>query len=116
MGTTGEVMLINNMQLHIAVVRYYHRLDQLEDVITNNNLYLINNQYGSFVTNNDLGFRLAKNGQIDKNYRLTAEKKYLLKSQLRGRMIASEDIKYHCLDQLNETVKLIDQINQYLNP
>jgi hypothetical protein len=114
MGSTGGFVLIRNLELQNAIVRYYKQLDYTEAVVNNNNLFLIDNQFGSFVFNNDLKFRLSKNGLMDTDYELNPEKLFTLKSQLEGRRKASQSIQSICELQLEATEKLIQLINDEL--
>ena len=115
MSSTGNIALIRNSVLQNAIVRYYKQLDYTTSVINNNNLFLIDNQFGHFVFNNGLGFRLTENGMIDTGYIMSPLQKFTLKSQLRGRWAASQSIQAKCKLQLEATEELIQFIEDELN-
>jgi len=114
MGYNGAIVLLHGQILQNEIVRYYQQLDYTTAVINNNNLFLIDNQFGSFVANNSLGFRLNKDGNVDAGYSLSPEQRFTLQSQLFGRRKASESIVRLCKLQLEATEKLIQQIDNSL--
>lgn len=115
MGATGNIDLISSSELQNAIVRYYKQLDYTASVINNNNLFLIDSQFGSFVVNNTLGFKLHEDGTMDSSYIMSPEQRFTLQSQLNGRKKASVSIQRLCNSQLEETKKLIQSITNALN-
>lgn len=115
MFSTGDIMLVHNPDLQNAIVRYYKQLDYSASVINNNNLFLIDNQFGNFVFNNALGFKLNEDGMMDMTYIMSPEQKFTLKSHLRGRSKASQSIQNICNLQFEATEKLIQLIENALN-
>jgi hypothetical protein len=115
MGTTGDIVLISNPNLQNAIVRYYKQLEYTASVINNNNLFLIDNQFGNFVFNNALGFRLNEDGMMDMGYIMSPEQRFTLRSHIMGRGKASQSIQTKCNLQLKETEKLIQLIDNSLN-
>jgi hypothetical protein len=113
MGSTGDIVLISDPDLQNAIVRYYKQLDYTASVINNNNLFLIDNQFGNFVFNNVLGFRLNEDGMMDTGYIMAPEQRFTLKTQLRGRQKASQSIQLKCNLQLEATEKLIQLIKEH---
>ena len=111
----GNETLITNSELQVEIVKYYQLLDYTSSVINNNNLYRVNSQFGNFVVNNELGFRLTKEGKIDHNYTLSPEQRYTLKKQLDGRRYSANNNAKKCAILLKGTKILIDLIDQELN-
>ena len=114
MGSNGAIVLLHGQVLQNEIVRYYQQLDYTTAVINNNNLFLIDSQFGNFVANNSLGFRLDKDGNIDADYSLNPKQSFTLQSQLLVRRTASESIVRLCKFQLEATEKLIQQIDSSL--
>lgn len=114
MGYNGAIVLLHGQVLQNEIVRYYQQLDYTTAVINNNNLFLIDNQFGNFVTNNSLGFRLNKDGNVDAGYTMSPEQMFTLQSQLQGRKKASESIVRLCKLQQKATEKLMQQIDSSL--
>lgn len=83
-------------------------------VINNNNLYRTNSQFGNFVVNNDLGFRLNNDGQLNLNYVISPEQRYTLNKQLHGRRYSSTNNINKCMKQMDLTKTLIQLINKEL--
>lgn len=115
MVSTGTMVLIKNPELQNDIVNYYQQLDYTTRVVNNNNLFLIDNQFGSFVVNNSLGFRLKPDGEMDMNYTMTPEQRFTLQIQLSNRQNVSENMVRICKIQLEETEKLIQRIEDNLN-
>jgi hypothetical protein len=82
--------------------------------VNNNNLYRVNGQFGSFVVNNDLGFRINHNGELDTLYALSPEQRFSLKKQLDGRRYSSTNNRDKCITQLEKTNTLIELIDKEL--
>lgn len=114
MGYNGAIVLLHGQALQNEIVRYYQQLDYTTAVINNNNLFLIDSQFGNFVANNSLGFRLNNDGSVDASYIMSPEKKFTLQSQLQGRKKSSESIVRLCKLQMEATDKLIQQIDNSL--
>lgn len=104
---TGNIMLIRDADLMDQIARYYNGLEYTKSVVNNNNLFLVDSQFGAFVANNRLGFRMLDNGVLDESYELSPESKFTLKSQLHERTMASGSIKDISLRQLKVTAELI---------
>lgn len=115
MVSTGTMVLIKNPELQNAIVNYYQQLDYTTKVVNNNNLFLIDNQFGSFVVSNSIGFRLKPDGQMDTDYSMTPEQRFTLKVQLSSRNNVSKNMVRICNLQLEATEKLIQTINNTLN-
>jgi uncharacterized membrane-anchored protein YhcB (DUF1043 family) len=114
MGYNGAIVFLHGQVLQNEIVRYYQQLDYTTAVINNNNLFLIDNQFGNFVVNNSLGFRLTKDGNIDEAYTMGPEQRFTLQRQLSIRSKASLSIVKLCNQQLEATDKLIQQIDYSL--
>ncbi len=96
MDRNGDKNLIQNAKLQNAIVRYYQQLDYVTQVINNNNLFIIDGQFGPFVSNNSLNIKLARNGLIDNKQKIAPGKKLQLRNQLQMRKVVSENIHRLC--------------------
>lgn len=114
LGLDGTTTIISNSDLQNEIVKYYQLLDYTRSVISNNNLYRINSQFGSFVVNNELGFRLNQDGQLDQNYVISPQQRFTLKKQLDGRRYSSKNNVDKCLIQMDNTKILIKLIEKEL--
>jgi hypothetical protein len=114
LGLDGNTSVITNSDLQQEIVRYYQLLDYTMSVINNNNLFRTNSQFGIFVVNNTLGFRLNNDGQIDMNHELSPEQRYTLKKQLDGRKYSSVNNIEKCVLQMNKTEALIQLFDNEL--
>ena len=115
MDNTGGEKLIRNSSLRHAIVRYYQRLDYVTLVINNDNLFNTDSQFGAFVTNNSLNIKLNRNGQIDKDQKISPEKRMELKNQLVTRKLVSQNIYKLCRDLQEKTKHLIQLIDKELH-
>jgi hypothetical protein len=115
MVNTGDIVLITNSDLQNAMVRYYQQLDYTAAVINNNNLFVIDSQFGAFVESNGFGFRMNSDGEVDESYRLSPEKRFTLNSELIARKKASVSIARLSQLQLEATMELIALLNEELN-
>jgi hypothetical protein len=114
LGLDGNTRIISNSDLQNEIVKYYQLLDYTMLVINNNNLYRTNSQFGTFVVNNDMGFRLNNDGQMDLNYAISPEQRYTLKKQLDGRRYSSTNNIDKCMMQIDITKTLIQLIDKEL--
>ena len=115
MDNTGGKKLIRNYSLQNAIVSYYQRLDYVTQVINNDNLFNTDSQFGAFVTSNSLNIKLNRNGQIDRDQKISPEKRMELKNQLVTRKLVSQTIYKLCRDLQEKTKHLIQQIDKELN-
>ena len=115
MDKNGDKKLIRNSELQNEIVRYYQQLDYITQVINNNNLFIIDSQFGSFFSTNSLNIRLTEDGKFDNNQKLTPEKRLQLKNQLQNRKEVSENIYRLCHEQQEATQHLIQLINNELH-
>lgn len=115
LGLDGNTTIISNSELQNEIVKYYQLLDYTMSVINNNNLYRTNSQFGTFVVNNELGFRLNSDGQMDLNYTISPEQRYTLKKQLDGRRYSSTNNIEKCMIQMDVTQTLIELIDKELD-
>ena len=114
MDKNGDKKLIRNSKLQNAIVRYYQQLDYITQVINNNNLFIVDSQFGSFVSNNSLNIRLTDTGQFDENQKIAPEKRLQLKNQLQLRKTVSENVHRLCSEQQEATEHLIQLIDNEL--
>ena len=114
MDRNGDKNLIRNAKLQNAIVRYYQQLDYVTQVINNNNLFIIDSQFGPFVSNNLLNIKLTRNGLIDNKQEISPGKKLQLRNQLQMRKVVSENIHRLCHEQLDAIRHLIQQIDKEL--
>ncbi|WP_228853531.1 hypothetical protein [Aegicerativicinus sediminis] len=112
--STGNIVLIKDKELKNELIRYYQQLDYLTAVITNNNLFLIDNIYGVFVSNNGMKFGQNPDGSIRQDYSITPELRFTINSQVSSRKEFSEAIKGFTELQLELTVEMINLINEKL--
>jgi len=115
MDRNGEKRLIQNPKLQNSIVRYYQQLDYVTQVINNNNLFVVDSQFGPFVSNNSLNIRLTGNGLIDNKQKITPGKKLQLRNQLHMRKAVSENIYRLCRGQQEATKHLIQLIDKELH-
>lgn len=113
--STGNIVLIKDKELKNELIRYYQQLDYTTAVITNNNLFLVDNIYGVFVSNNGMKFRSDPDGSIQQDYSPDSELRFTINSQLAGRKSFSESILMITELQLESTTELIDLINEILS-
>lgn len=78
-------------------------------------MFNTDSEFGAFVTSNSLNIKLDKNGQIDKNQKISPGKRMELKNQLVTRKLVSQNIYKLCLDLQEKTNHLILLINQELH-
>ena len=112
--STGNIVLIEDKELKNELIRYYQQLDYLTAVITNNNLFLIDNIYGVFVSNNGMKFGQNPDGSIRQDYSINPELRFTINSQVSSRKEFSEAIMGFTELQLESTVEMINLINEKL--
>ncbi len=115
MDNAGGKKLIRNSSLQNAIVRYYQRLDYVTQVINNDNLFNTDSEFGVFFTSNSLNIKLNRNGQIDKDQKISPEKRMELKNQLVTRKLVSQNIHKFCRDLQEKTKHLIQLIDKELH-
>jgi len=115
MDNTGGKKLIRNSSLKNAIVRYYQRLDYVTQVINNDNLFNTDSEFGAFVTSNSLNIKLNRNGKIDKDQKISPEKRMELRNQLVTRKLVSRNIYKLCQNLQEKTKHLIQLIDKELN-
>jgi hypothetical protein len=115
MNTTGNLVFIRNDELQEEIIRYYQQLDYASQVINNNNLHKIDDQFGQALTTNHVGLRLLDNKEVDLSYELNGEQLYILSSMLKTRMAASSSIKRNTIKLRTQTVELMDLIEKELS-
>jgi hypothetical protein len=114
MISTGDITLFGESAIKNSIVKYYQRLDYVESVVNNNNLFMTDSNFGSFVSNNALGFEVDENGNFVTDISFTNRERYLLLSKLRYRYHASLSINEISKDLLARTEKLIEKIDEEL--
>lgn len=114
LGLDGNTTVMSNPDLQNEIVRYYQLLDYTSSVINNNNLYRTNSQFGTFVVNNELGFRINEDGKADQDYVLTPEQRFTLQKQLDGRKYSSKNNIEKSFIQLEKTKILLQLIDEEL--
>lgn len=113
-GSYGTSQLITNLELLNEIVKYCQILDYTTSVINNNNLYRINSQFGGFVVNNTLGFKISENGKVDQDHMLGPEQLYTLNIQLVGRRNTSANNLEKSIILKGKTIALINLIDEEL--
>jgi hypothetical protein len=114
MTSTGGSVIVKDPTLQNHIIRYYQRLEYVTTVINNNNLFLIDDRFGDFVYNNDLGLVMGENGSLDHDFVVTPEKKFTIHSQLSGRIQCSESLQRISAEIMAETDSLIADIDRVL--
>jgi hypothetical protein len=114
LGKTGNVVHIRNAEILNNLIRYDKVLDYTKMVINNNNLVLIDEQFGKFVNFNKLGISMDTQGEVTKIGGFSGEERYLLFHHLKRRKMLSEGIieLVHLLSL--DTQTLIESIDIYL--
>ena len=110
----GSINLITNEDLQSSIIRYFQRLDYVESVVNNNNLYMMDSNFGLFVANNGLGLEVDENLEIISNKIFSSLQKATILSQLDYRYSSSDSIKTLNETLLEITNKLIAEIESYL--
>lgn len=113
--STGNIVLIKDKELKNELIRYYQQLDYTTAVITNNNLFLVDNIFGVFISTNGMKFRSDPDGSIQQDYSIDPELRFTINSQLASRKSFSESILMITELQLESTTELIDLINEILS-
>jgi len=85
MTSTGQIALLRNPELVNSIVRYYQLSDYNTAVTNNNNLFIVDLQFGAFVSSNALGFGSTESGVVETRLTMDSQKRYLLQMQLRQR-------------------------------
>ena len=114
LGKTGNVIHIRNAEILNALIRYDKRLDYTTMVVNNNNIVLIDGQFGKFVIDNSLGISLNDQGEVAINNGLSGEKRYLLFHHLNRRKYLSEGLIEIVSLLSADTQELIETIDVYL--
>ena len=112
--STGNIVLIKDKELKNELIRYYQQLDYLAAVITNNNLFLIDNIYGVFVSNNGMKFGQNPDGSIQQDYSIDPVLRFTINSQLTARKDFSVNMESIAELQLESTNEMINLINEKL--
>ncbi|PNQ72414.1 hypothetical protein C1T31_11505 [Hanstruepera neustonica] len=114
MISSGSINLIANADLQNKIVRYFQRLDYTESVVNNNNLYMVDSNFGAFVANNGLGLEVDENNNIVATTKFTNKDKATILSQLTYRSAGSDSVKNLSETLLQVTNDLIREIEHYL--
>lgn len=85
MTSTGQIALLRNPELVNSIVRYYQLSDYNTTVTNNNNLFIVDLQFGAFVSSNALGFGSNESGDVERHLTMDPQKRYLLQMQLKHR-------------------------------
>jgi len=111
---TGNANNIKNVKILDALIRYKQLLSYVTLVVNNNNIHLIDNQYGTFVGANELEFSYNKQGRVVLEKEFSGEKRYLLQTKLKNRWGFSSSNKI-IVERLNAaTIELIEKMEDYL--
>jgi hypothetical protein len=115
MISTGDITLLGKTEIQQEIIRFYQRLDYAESVTNNNNLFGTDINYGSFVSNNALGFELDENNTFVEDKLINRKDRFLLVAQLKFRYGNSESIYEISKDLLTRTEELIRNIEEELD-
>lgn len=114
MTSAGQMTFIRNPQLVNSIVRYYQLSDYNTTVSNNNNLFIVDMQFGAFLSGNALGFGSAESGEVESSLTMDPQKRYLLQVQLSQR----EDLAGGAINRFNTlgtaTAALLDIVNNEL--
>ena len=111
----GSINLVRNEELQNDVIRYFQRLDYVESVVNNNNLYMMDSNFGLYVANNGLGLEVDDNNEIISTKIFNRREKATVFAQLNYRLASSSSIKDINKILLEVTNKLIKDIEDYIN-
>ncbi|WP_250434506.1 DUF6090 family protein [Hanstruepera flava] len=114
MISSGSINLIINEDLQHNIIRYFQRLDYVESVVNNNNLFMTDVNFGAFVANNGLGLEVDEQNNIVSETIFNNNHKATIFAQLNYRRGGSESIKNLSQTLLELTNTLIQEIEQYL--
>ncbi len=111
---SGGLIFLKNLKLQNSIVRYFQKLDYTATVINNNNLFLVDNQYGEFYLSNPLGLSLNSNSDIYKLDNLQDEQRYLLHINLINRRNISQSMFEIIVILKQQTRDLLEQLTLFL--
>ena len=114
MISSGSINLVKEENLQNSIVRYFQRLDYVESVVNNNNLYMVDSNFGAFVANNGLGLEFDEHNNIVGSTNFNNKHKATLLSQLTYRGSGSDSAKSLNVELLGVTNNLIQKIERYL--
>ncbi|MEZ4738876.1 MAG: DUF6090 family protein [Flavobacteriales bacterium] len=114
--STGNMALIRSAEVKEDLMRYMQLLEYFTTVINNNNIVLIDQQFGENLAGNALGFTLNADGTLDTMRVLDPGQRYQLKTLLeRRRLISDQNIDRGT--QLKETTgKMIAVLDRVIKP
>lgn len=114
MIASGSINLVRDDALQNSIIKYYQRLDYTESVVNNNNLYMMDSNFGAFVANNGLGLEVNDNNDIIKITKFDSKQKATIFAQLDYRFSSANSIKSLSETILEITNNLINEIESYL--
>lgn len=114
MIASGSINIVSNEDLQNNIIRYFQRLDYVESVVNNNNLFMMDSNFGLFVANNGLGLEVNKNNEIVSTTKFDSKHKATILAQLDYRYASSKSIKDLSENLLQITNNLIQEIENYL--
>ena len=111
---TGNANNIRNATILEALVRYKQLIDYVTLVVNNNNIHLVDGQFGIFSDGNELGFTYDREGKVQLEKELDGQQRFLVFSKLESRKKFSSSNKL-IVERLNiATHELLGQIEDYL--
>lgn len=114
MTSTGQIALLRNPELVNSIVRYYQLSDYNTTVTNNNNLFIVDLQFGAFVSSNALGFGSTESGDVESHLTMDPQKRYLLQMQLKLR----KDLAHGAISRFNTlqtaTTALLEMVENEL--
>lgn len=111
----GSINLVRDEELQNDIIRYFQRLDYVESVVNNNNLYMMDSNFGLFVANNGLGLEVDDKNEIIPTKTFDSRQKATVFAQLNYRFASSNSVKDISKTLLVITNKLIKDIENYVN-
>lgn len=115
MISSGTINLIENKDLQNRIIRYFQRLDYTESVVNNNNLFMVDSNFGAFVANNGLGLEVDEHYDIVSDTKFSNKHKATILSQLTYRSSGSLSVKNLSKTLMELTNELIQDISNYMD-
>lgn len=112
--STGHMALIRDAQVKEDLMRYMQLVEYTTTVINNNNIVLIDQQFGENLTANSLGFTLNTEGTVDTTRVLGPAQQYQLKTLLQRRRLISDQNIERCTKFKEATRNMIATLDRVI--
>lgn len=114
--STGHMALIHDAEVKEDLMRYMQLLEYTTTVINNNNIVLIDQQFGENLMSNALGFTLNASGTVDTTRVLDPAQRYQLKTLLQRRRLISDQNVERCSRLKDATNSMIAVLDRAIQP